>query len=92
MSPLDMTASELLAIPVSMPERIFQEPTYKHGEMNFDKQFLKFVTKWHPDICKDTKAQDVMIHLNLLHGVPVSYLSYGPTRSTMVPTQVPQGV
>jgi hypothetical protein len=60
MSPLDYSATQLLA--TAEPEVLFTTPdiTVVH------KEFLKLAAKWHPDICKDPKASDVLAHLNVL--------------------------
>lgn len=60
MAPMDLSASQLLSL--SEPERIFTTPDAKI----IHKEFLHLAAKWHPDVCKDPKADDVLAHLTVL--------------------------
>ena len=56
---LKLTASEILAIDVSKPEKIFTES-------NFSIELRRLNRKWHPDVNKSSNANDVFVHINAL--------------------------
>jgi hypothetical protein len=73
MSPLDLSAEDLLAIPDTQPERLFKVP--KHDAVH--KEFQRLAAKWHPDVCTDPKAMDVITHLGILRQKAIDKLEAG---------------
>lgn len=57
-----LTATELLAIPIDEPERLFALDSPR-AQM----QYRAFVKRWHPDICTDPRAATVIAHINALN-------------------------
>jgi hypothetical protein len=60
-----MNGTQILAIPLSEPERLFQSPTGLRAE------YLAMVRQWHPDHCHESvtgdEASQVTAHINALY-------------------------
>lgn len=56
-----MNAEHILAIPIDEPERLF-----KHKEL-LKQDYFSLLKKWHPDLSKDPKANDVLVHIKNLY-------------------------
>lgn len=63
MSPFDLTASEILKIPIAEPERLFSSADPDRIQV----EFKKLAAKWHEDVCSDPKAPEIMVHINILY-------------------------
>lgn len=59
MSPLELTAQQILAIPPSRPDKLF-------GSGDVDQLVKQFAKKWHPDLNPDPRASDVLAQITLL--------------------------
>lgn len=58
-----MTPSQILAIPVTQPWRLFQSPN------GFTDEVRALRRKWHPNMNRDPVANEVMAHINVLADV-----------------------
>lgn len=68
---LAMTATELLT--KRDPESIFSEP----NPDTIHAEYHKLAQKWHPDVCKDPKADEVLRHINELRDLAAEHLDKG---------------
>lgn len=86
----EMTADQILRIPLAQPERLFSAPA------TIDAEFKTLAMTWHPDRNKDPQADDVMAHIKALRDAarekvrtdtwrtPGVYMFKTSTGSTMV--------
>jgi hypothetical protein len=65
-------ADQLLAIPPEAPERLF---TGKHEEA--EHEYRRLAARWHPDRCRDPRANAVLAHVHAIYAEARSRLAAG---------------
>lgn len=68
---LPLDASQILAIPLTEPERLFRSPTQLKAVY---RALVKF---WHPDHSRDPKATEVISHITILHAMAERKIAAG---------------